>query len=268
MTGLTMIRTSIKLSVITVAVALLAPAALAENSAAPTKVNGKPISSTQVEFLVASQKAQGRPDSPELRNAAREEVIRREVLFQEAVKQGIDKRSDVKSKLELAHQGVVISAYVEGFVKAHPVSDDAVKKEYEALKAQVGDKEYKVRHILVDGEDEAKDIIARLKKGEKFETLASQSKDPGSKEKGGDLGWSVPTSYVKVFADAMVKLNKGQYTDVPVKSEFGWHIIQLDDTRALKVPPLEEAKPQILQRLQQQLVEKQVMELRSKAKVD
>ena len=172
------------------------------------------------------------------------------------------------TKLEMARQGVLISTYVEGYVKSHPISDEAVKREYEVVKTQLGDKEYKVRHILIDAEADAKDIVTRLKKGEKFDALASQSKDPGSKDKGGDLGWSVPSAYVKVFADAMQKLNKGQYTEVPIKSEFGWHIIQLDDTRALQVPPLDEAKPQILQRLQQQMVEKQVMDLRAKAKVE
>lgn len=263
-----MTRTPLKLSAIAMAAVLFAVPALAQADKTPSKVNGKPIPQNQIDMLMAMQKAQGRPDSPELRNAVREEVIRREVLMQEAQKQGIDKNSDVKTKLDLARQGVLISAYIEGYVKAHPFSDDTVKKEYETLKSQLGDKEYKVRHILVGSEDEAKDIIARLKKGEKFEALASQSKDPGSKEKGGDLGWSVPTTYVKPFADALQKLNKGQYTETPVKSEFGWHVIQLDDTRALKVPDFDEAKPQIVQRLQQQLVEKQVFELRSKAKVE
>ena len=266
-----MTRNSIKLSALALAALLAATPALAKKAAetgAGSTVNGKPVPQNQIDFFMAAQKAQGRPDSPELRNAVREEVIRREVLVQEAQKLGIDKKGDVQTKIDMARQGVLINAYIEGYVRAHPITDEAVKKEYDTVKAQVGDKEYKVRHILVDGEDEAKDIIAKLKKGDKFDTLATQSKDPGSKDKGGDLGWSVPTTYVKSFSEALLKLKPGQYTDVPVKSEFGWHVIQLDETRALKLPGFDEAKPQIQQRLQQQLVEKQVMELRSKAKVE
>lgn len=268
-----MTRTPLKLTTIAlVAVLAAAPAfaakKAAESGAAAGTVNGKPIPQNQIDFFMAAQKAQGRPDSPELRDAVREEIIRREVLVQEAQKQGLDKKSDIQTKMDMARQGVLINAYIEGYVKAHPISDDAVRKEYETVKTQLGDKEYSVRHILVDSEDDAKAIIAKLKAGEKFDALATQSKDPGSKDKGGDLGWSVPTTYVKPFADALLKLNKGQYTEAPVKSEFGWHVIKLDDTRALKLPGFDEAKPQIQQRLQQQLVEKQVMELRTKAKVE
>ena len=188
--------------------------------------------------------------------------------MQEAQRLGLDKKTDIKAQMDLARQDVLIKAYIDGYIKSHPVSEDAVKKEYETVKSQLGDMEYKVRHILVDSEEDAKAIVAKLKKGEKFETLAAQSKDPGSKDKGGDLGWSVPSGYVKPFADAMQTLNKGQYTETPIKSEFGWHVIQLDDTRALKLPGSDEAKPQIQQRLQQQLVEKHVAELRSKATVE
>ncbi len=262
-----MTRISFKLSVVALIAAMAAGSVLAQ-SAAPSKVNGKPIPKNQIDFFIAAQKAQGRPDSPDLRNAVREEVIRRQVLMQEAQKQGLDKKSDVQTKMEMAREGILINTLIEGYVKAHPISDDMVKKEYEGVKAQLGDKEYKVRHILVETEAEATDIIAKLKKGEKFETLAASSKDPGSKDKGGDLGWTAPNAYVKPFADALQKLKAGQYTDTPVKSEFGYHVIQLDDTRALKLPAFDEAKPQIQQRLQQQLVEKLVMDLRSKAKVE
>lgn len=268
-----MTRISPKIYAIALAAALVSAPAFAapkkaESTSSTSTVNGKPISQNQIDFFMAAQKAQGRPDSPELRNAVREEVIRREVLFQEAQKQGLDKKADNQVKMDLARQGVLINAYIEGYVKAHQITEDTLKKEYETVKQQLGDKEYNVRHILVDSEDDAKAIIAKLKAGDMFDTLAAQSKDPGSKDKGGSLGWSVPSTYVKPFADALQKLNKGQYTETPVKSDFGWHVIQLDDTRSLKLPGYDEAKPQILQRLQQQLVEKQVMELRSKAKVD
>ncbi len=231
-------------------------------------VNGKAISKNRADALVAAQTAQGQPDSGDLRKAVREELIRREIIVQEAQKKGVDKKGDIQGQMDLARQGVLIGAYLGDYVRSHPVGDEAIKKEYDAIKLKLGDKEYKVRHILVEKEDEAKDIIARLKKSEKFEELAKQSKDPGSKERGGDLGWAAPSNYVKPFSEAIVKLEKGKFTEAPVKSDFGFHVILLDDTRELKLPPMEEAKQQISQRLQQQMVEKHITELRGKAKVD
>ena len=270
-----MTRTPLKMYAIALAAVLMAAPAFAakkekaaESGASAGTVNGKPLPQNIINFIVDMQKTRGQADSPELRNKIRDVVINQQLLVQEAQKQGLDKKSGVQAQMDLARQDVLIKAYIDGYVNAHPVSEDAVKKEYEAVKSQLGEKEFKVRHILVDSEDDAKAIIAKLKKGEKFETLSAQSKDPGSKDKGGDLGWSVPSAYVKPFADAMQALNKGQYTEAPVKSDFGWHVIQLDDTRALKLPAFDEAKPQIQQRLQQQMVEKHVAELRSKAKVE
>ena len=231
-------------------------------------VNGKTIQKNRADALVASQTAQGQPDSAELRKAVREELIRREVIAQEAQKKGVDKKGEIQGQMELARQSVVIGAYLGDYVRSHPVGEEAVKKEYDAIKLKLGDKEYKVRHILVEKEDEAKDIVAKLKKGDRFEELAKQSKDPGSKERGGDLGWAAPSSYVKPFSDAIIKLEKGKYTETPVKSDFGYHVIMLDDTRELKLPPMDEARQQIVQRLQQQLVEKHIQDLRGKAKVD
>ncbi|MBI3524484.1 MAG: peptidylprolyl isomerase [Betaproteobacteria bacterium] len=257
-------------STLTVLAALLCIAPVhAKDEAGPVAtVNGKAIPKNRADALVATQTAQGQPDSADLRKAVREELIRREILTQEAQKKGLDKKSEIQGQIDLARQGVLISAYLGEYVHSHPISDEAIKKEYDAIKLKLGDKEYKVRHILVEKEDEAKDIIARLKKGEKFEDLAKLSKDPGSKERGGDLGWAAPSNYVKPFADAVVKLEKGKFTEVPVKSDFGYHVIMLDDTRELKLPTLAEAKPQIAQRLQQQMVEKHILDLRSKAKVN
>jgi peptidyl-prolyl cis-trans isomerase C len=231
-------------------------------------VNGKAIPKARADALVAGQVAQGQPDSEDLRKAVKEELIRREVLSQEAQKKGIDKKPEVQGQVDLARQGVLVSAFLNDYVKSHPIGDEAVKKEYEVIKKALGDKEYKARHVLVENEADAKAIIDKLAKGEKFEDLAKQSKDPGSKDRGGDLGWSNPASYVKPFADALVALERGKYTTTPVKSDFGWHVILLEDVRELKAPPLEEVKPQLLQRLQQQQVEKLIMELRSKAKVE
>jgi peptidyl-prolyl cis-trans isomerase C len=230
-------------------------------------VNGKTIPKSRIETLVAGQMAQGQPDTPELRKAVKEELVRREVLVQAATAKGIDKKSDVQTQIDMARQQVIIGAYLQDYVKSNPPSDAQIRQEYEAIKARVGDKEYKARHILLQKEDEAKAIIAKLNKGEKFEDLAKQSLDPGSKERGGELGWSTPAAYVKPFSDALVALQKGAYTKEPVKTDFGYHVIQLEDSRDLKLPTFEEAKPQISQRMAQQIVEKHVADLRAKAKV-
>jgi peptidyl-prolyl cis-trans isomerase C len=253
-------------------VALPAGAADKDTKAAAPKnvatVNGKAIPANRAEVLLANQIAQGQAKTPELEAAVREELVRREVLAQEALKKGTDKKADVQGQLELARQGVLIGAYLNEFARGVKISDDDVKKEYEGIRGALGDKEYKARHILVEKEGEAKDIIEKLKKGEKFEDLAKASKDPGSRERGGDLGWANKASYVPAFAEAMTKLAKGKYTETPVHSNFGWHVIQLDDVRDLKAPALDDVKPQILQRLRQQAVEKHILELRAKAKVE
>jgi len=231
-------------------------------------VNGKAIPKVRADALIAGQAAQGQPDSPELRKAVTEELVRREILTQESIKKGFDKKPEVQGQVDLARQGVLIGAYLNDYVKTHPVTEDQIKKEYEDIKAKLGNKEYKARHILVEKEDEAKAIIEKLKKGEKIEDLAKASKDPGSKERGGDLGWANPASFVPPFSAAMTKLEKGKFTETPVKSDFGWHVIQLEDTRELKLPPIEEAKGQIGQQLQQRMVQTHIEELRAKAKVE
>lgn len=244
-----------------------ATTAAASGDSKPITVNGTVIPKDRGDALFTEQLAQGTPDSPELRNAIKEEVIRREILAGEARKKGLEKNPMLKAQMELAQQAVLIRAYMQDFVRTHPVSDADAQKEYDSIKAQLGSKEYKSRHILVEKEDDAKAIIAKLQKGEKFDELAKQSKDPGSKDKGGDLGWSAPSAYVKPFSDALTKLEKGAFTAIPVKSDFGYHVIKLEDVRDLKVPSFEEAKPQISQRLQQKMVEEHILSLRKSAKV-
>ncbi|MFH1869140.1 MAG: peptidylprolyl isomerase [Pseudomonadota bacterium] len=253
------------------AVSVGATPALAQKkaeSATFATVNGKAIPKLRADALIAGQAAQGQPDSPELRKAVMEELVRREVLTQESIKKGFDKKPEVQGQIDLARQGVLIGAYLNDYVKTHPVTDDQVRKEYEEIKAKLGSKEYKARHILVEKEDEAKAIIEKLKKGAKIEDLAKDSKDPGSKERGGDLGWANPASFVPPFSAAMTKLEKGKFTETPVKSDFGWHVIQLEDTRELKLPGIDEAKGQIGQQLQQRQVQKHIDDLRTKAKVE
>lgn len=231
-------------------------------------VNGKQISQARADTIIAAQKAQGQADSEQMRQAVREELIRREILAQEASRLKLDKTPEVRLQTEMAQQNVLIGAYLQSYVKTHPVTDEAIKKEYEAIRAAMGDKEYKARHILVEKEEDAKTIIGKLAKGEKFEELAKQSKDPGSKDKGGDLGWAAPASYVKDFSAAMTALSKGKHTEKPVKSDFGWHVILLEDVRDIKAPALDEVKQQLTQRIQQRIVDGHINELRSKAKVE
>lgn len=231
-------------------------------------VNGVAIPVARAEALLHSQLAQGQQDSEQLRAAVRNDLITREMLSQASKRKGFDKKPEVQAQFELSRQGILVNAYLQDFVASNPVKDEAVKSEYDAIVKAMGDKEYKARHILVEKEDEAKSIVARLQKGEKFEELAKLSKDPGNKDRGGDLGWSHPGGYVKPFADALVALEKGKFSANPVKTEFGWHVIQLDDVRELKHPPLDEVKPQIQQRLQQQVLEKHIADLRAKTKVE
>ncbi len=245
-----------------------APVLAAEKGKPVATVNGTPISQAVFEAFLSEQKAQGAPDSPELQKAVTEELVRREVIAQEAKRKNLDKKADVIGQMELARQAVLIRAFLSDYARAHPISDAQLKAEYDGIKAGLGNTEYKARHILVDKEEDAKAIIAKLDKGEKFSEQAKQSKDPGSKDKGGELDWSSPSAYVKPFADALTKLKKGEYTKTPIKSDFGYHVIQLDDSRALTPPPFEQVKPQLQQRVGNRQIEQLVKELRDKAKVN
>ena len=248
--------------------ALLAGApALAQNAAV---VNGKPIPKARVDEFVEALAAQGRPDSPQLRELVREELIAREIFVQEAEKAGLSKSAEVQRQLESTRQDILIRALIRDQLENNPVMDEAVKAEYEKLKqeANASGKEYKARHILVDEEDTAKKIIADLGKGESFETLAKQSKDPCSASNGGDLVWNTASTFVNEFSDAMVGLEKGKTVDAPVKTQFGYHVIRVDDVRDAAPPPLDQVEPQIQQQLERQKIQTLQKELRNNAKVE
>lgn len=232
-------------------------------------VNGKAVPKERVETLKQQVERSGRPISPEMENQIKEEVIAREIFMQEAQKRGLEATSDYKAQMELARQTILIRELFVDFQKTNPVTDAEIQAEYDKFAAANAGKEYKASHILVEKEDEAKAIIAALKKGGKFEEIAKkQSKDPGSGARGGDLDWANPSSYVPEFTEALVKLEKGKLTQTPVKSQFGWHIIRLDDVRQAELPKLEEVKPQVAQQLQQQKLAKFQEDLRAKAKVE
>jgi len=241
-------------------------AALAQNAAI---VNGKPVPKARMDVLAQQLAAAGRPVTPEMQGQLREEVVTREVFMQEAQKQGLDATDDYKNQLELARQAILIRQLFENYRKSNVVSDADAKAEYDKFAAANSGKEYKARHILVETEDQAKKILADLKKGAKFEDIAKkQSKDPGSGANGGDLDWASPSSFVPEFSEAMIKLNKGETTAAPVKTQFGYHIIRVDDVRQAQLPKFDEVKPQIVQQLQQQRLQKYQEELRAKAKVE
>jgi peptidyl-prolyl cis-trans isomerase C len=250
---------------------LAASSALAAEQSAAV-VNGVAIPQERVDLLVKSATLQGQADTPDLRKKVVDTLVTNELLAQEAVKKGLDKQSETIQELELAKENVLTGVFVQDYIKNHPITDATVNAEYKKLKESRGDKEFHLRHILVDSEKEAKDIAAKLKsKKETFEKLAAKSKDPGTKDHGGDLGWIpvgiIPTSFVKSFADAAMELKKGQISE-PVKSQFGWHVIQLEDERDYKLPSVDELKPQITEYLEKQALKDAITDLRAKAKIE
>lgn len=256
------------LSVLAVAALLAtgASAVLAQNVAI---VNGVAISKARVDALAQQVTRSGRQVTPEMQGQIKEEVINREIFMQEAQKRGLDATEDFKNQIELARQAILIRELFMEHQKSNPVTDEEIKAEYDRFAAQNSGKEFKARHILVETEAEAKDIIARIKKGAKFDEIAKKSsKDPGSGAKGGDLDWSNPGGYVKEFSEALMALGKGKMTETPVKTQFGYHVIRLDDTRDAQLPKFDDVKAQIAQQLQQQKIAKYQEELRAKAKIE
>ena len=243
-----------------------APVAFAQNVAI---VNGKAVPQSRVDALVQQVTASGRQVTPEMQTQIKDEVIAREVFMQEAQVRGLDATPDFKVQMELARQTILIRSLFADYQKKNPISDEEIKAEYDKFAAANSGKEYRARHILVEKEDKAKAIIAQLKKGGKFEDIAKkESKDPGSGANGGDLDWANPNNYVKEFSEALVGLQKGKMTETPVKTQFGYHIIRLDDIRDAKLPKFEDVKPQVAQQMQQQRLAKFQEELRAKAKVE
>jgi peptidyl-prolyl cis-trans isomerase C len=232
-------------------------------------VNGKAVPTARMEALAQQVARSGRPVTPEMQGQMREEIIAREIFVQEAQARGLDATDDYKNQLDLTRQSILIRELFADFQKKNPVTDEETKAEYDKFASANAGKEYRARHILVEKEDQAKALIAQLKKGAKFEDLAKKnSKDPGSGANGGDLDWANASSYVKEFSDALVALSKGKMTDTPVKTQFGFHIIRLDDLREAQLPKYEDVKPQIAQQLQQQKIAKFQEVLRAKAKVE
>jgi peptidyl-prolyl cis-trans isomerase C len=241
-------------------------AALAQNIAI---VNGKAVPQSRVDNLLHQAERAGQKVGPEMQAQAKDQVVLREIFAQEAERKGIAASADYRAQRELARQSILIRELFDDFRKSHPVSDAEAKAEYDKFKAQVSGTEYRARHILVESEDEAKKLIAQIKAGAKFEDLAKKfSKDPGSGANGGDLDFAKADSYVPEFGQALTKLKKGEMTEVPVKTQFGYHIILLEDTREAQFPAFEDVKPQIVQRLEQVKLQDYQESLRKAAKTD
>lgn len=246
-----------------------APAGDAAKSPVVATVNGTPITQRTVEMII-QQSGGNRPDSPEMRAAIIDQLALQMVVADEAVKKGLDKDPEVSEQIATLRQSVLAGAYVQDYAKKNPVTDEMLKAEYDRIKATVSGTEYKASHILVEKEAEAKDIIAKLNKDPaSFAKLAMEkSKDPGSKVRGGDLGWFDVKGMVPEFGAAVAKLEKGKFTEEPVKTQFGYHVILLEDTRPIEAPPLEAVKPQLTQQVQQQNVKKQIEALKAAAKIE
>ncbi|MDP9044132.1 MAG: peptidylprolyl isomerase [Pseudomonadota bacterium] len=249
---------------------ILPLAAQAQNIAI---VNGKAVPKARADALIkqvtAQAAAQNQQLPPDLDQRVRDKLVMDEIFTQEAEKKGLAGTPEYKSQMEAARQTVLTQALLADYVKAHPVSDADVKVEYEKFKAQSAGTEYRARHILVETEDQAKALITQINGGASFDELAKKnSKDPGSGAKGGDLDFAAPSAYVPEFSAAMVKLKKGEMTQEPVKSQFGYHIIKLDDTREAQFPPFDDVKGQLKQRMEQQRLIDYRQEVRSKAKTD
>ena len=241
-------------------------AVMAQNVAT---VNGKSVPKSRVDFLLKQASQSGQPVPPNAEQQARDQVVLREIFAQEAERRGMGGTADFRAKMELARQSIIIGELFEDYRRKNPIGDDAAKAEYERLKAAEGGTEYRARHILVEKEEEAKGLLTQLKGGAKFEDLAKKhSKDPGSGERGGDLDFAKADSYVPEFGQAMAKLKKGEMTDAPVKSQFGWHIIKLEDVREAQFPGFDEVKDQVKRRLEQVRMQEYQESLRKAAKTD
>jgi len=247
---------------------LLSTSAIAQNAAI---VNGKSIPKAQLDKLV--QKS-GQPDNPQVRDQAREMLVTRELILQEANNRGVLQKESVRDQLEQSRVGILVAAVFEDYVEKEGVAEADLKAAYESVKAQYTGKEYHVEHILVDNESDAKAIIAQIKAGGNFEEIAkAKSKDPGSAKNGGDLGWVSDKALVPEFSKAMVQLKNGQITDKPVKSQFGYHIIKMIDSRDMRAPSFEEMKDQLKQMIasdqnwQKAKFSEMMQKLRAKAKV-
>lgn len=233
-------------------------------------VNGQYISKKTLEDLEKdlAQRSHGQaPAYPKEKLV--DELVQREILVQDALTKKLDQSPEVVAQLDAAKKAILTQASLQAYLKANPITDADIKKEYDSKVGGANATEYKASHILVKTEDEAKKLIAELDKGGKFAALANKnSLDAKESKNGGDLGWFSPSQMVAPFSEAVAKLEKGKYTKAPIKTQFGWHIILLEDSRKQAAPPLEAVKEQLTPMLQRQKIQDMVEGLRKQAKVE
>lgn len=243
--------------------------ALTVNKAdAVASVNGKFISKEALKLLEEdiAERSQGQQNFP--KDKLIEELVQRELLIQSALQKQLDKTPDVQQKIELARQAILSQAAIQDYLKSNPITDEEVKAEYEKNVGGENNLEYKARHILVKAEDEAKKLIAELDKGANFEELANKNSTGPSAPQGGDLGWFAANQMVAPFSEAVIALENGKYSTAPVETQFGWHVILREDSRAQKVPALDAVKEQITPFLERQKIQDMMTTMRTQAQVE
>lgn len=249
------------------------PAMSAESApASPARqgltVNGQAIPADRIDQLALERVPQGETVTAAIRKKTEDDLVIGALLSQEATRLGLDRAPNVANELYYAREGVLAHAYIEHQLKSIAVSDQEARSEYNRLKAQMGDKEYKIAHILVKTEKEANDLIKKLKHGASFNKLAKQySLDKGTQANGGELNWVNPHMLVDPIAKVVSSLAKGKFTETPVHSQFGYHVVRLEDVRPVRIPAFEMVKPRLVRNLQQVALQRQIAQLRARAKV-
>jgi peptidyl-prolyl cis-trans isomerase C len=254
-----------------IAATLSMPAFSADQEAIAT-VDGVTVPKSRFDLLLTSQVTQGQQDTPEFREELREIMITREVLAQEAKRRKLDENDDYKQQLDAMQQQLLLTLLFNNLIVEMEPTEEQMHAAYDRIKsenAKLGDKEYHVRHILVKDEGDAIEIIAQLDGGADFAEIATEkSEDTGSKDSGGDLGWSAPQRYVKPFADAIASLQKGETTSTPVKTDFGYHVIELIDVRMAEFPPYDQVKDQLRKEMLTEARDNLIGQLRANAKIE
>lgn len=235
-------------------------------------VNGTAITQGLLNLNIRALVAQGQRDTPELRQAIKEDLINKELIAQEATKQGLAKEIDFPDQIVQLKQNLLLQAYLEDHFKKTPISDAKLREEYDRQRKIMGDginsNQYRVSQIVVSTETDAVDLIRRIQKGELFGKLAQEySIDQGSKAQGGALGWVMPGQVIPAVANVLPSMAKGAITTTPIQTPAGWVILKLDDKRPFKVPGFEEAKPQLRQAIVQQYLAEAVKTLRANARI-
>ncbi|MBU3631674.1 peptidylprolyl isomerase [Polynucleobacter sp. AP-Melu-500A-A1] len=235
-------------------------------------VNGTPLTNGLLDLNVKAALAQGQKDSPELKNALKDELINRELLTQESIRQGLDKDIDFRDQIAQLKQTLMIQAFLENHFQKNPISDAKLREEYDRQRKLIGEgasaNQYRISQIIVSNETDALDLIRRIQKGELFGKLAQDySIDQASKANGGQLGWVLPGQVVAPVANVIVNLSKGAVANAPIQTQGGWVIVKVDDKRPFKLPTFDEAKPQLRQAVIQQYLTETVKKLRESAKI-